>query len=63
MKNFKLILLLIAFSVSHVVSLGQEIDTLNQLLDSANQGYSSAQNKIGVEYEKQKNIQKPLNGF
>ena len=33
MKNFKLILLLIAFSVSHVVSLVQEIDTLNQLLE------------------------------
>lgn len=63
MKNFKLILLLIAFSVSHVVSLGQEIDTLNQLLDSANQGYSSAQNKIGVEYEKQKKHTEAIKWF
>lgn len=63
MNNLKNILLFVMLSTSCIICMGQGTDTFKQLLDSATQGYSDAQNRLGFEYDAQKNYAEAIKWY
>ena len=63
MNNLRHILLFVIFSTSYIICMGQESNAFKQLLDSAAQGYSDAQYRLGRKYNEQKNYAEAIKWY